>query len=159
MQSERYEAPPQDTSSGVSKLTIGYISGANNKTQLIQFLSEEWRKERYREKLTGKNLFVTANNLCFEISSGGFRIREDLKSSQEEADTRMLLHASHAPNAGYAVVISSEDTDFLVISLAFKTFIATPSMFIKTTKQSITTYVDVSKVLQVVGGQVCRALP
>ena len=158
MQSERNEAPPHDTSSGVSKLTIGYISGANNKTQLIQFLSEELRKERYREKLTGKNLFVTANNLCFEISSGGFRIREDLKSSQEEADTRMLLHASHAANAGYAVVISSEDTDFLVISLAFKTFIATP-MFIKTTKQSRTTYVDVSKVLQVVGGQVCRALP
>jgi len=32
-------------------------------------------------------------------------------------------------------------------------------MFIKTTKQSTTTYVDVSKVVQVVGGQVCRALP
>ena len=70
----------------------------------------------------------------------------------------MLLHASDAANAGYAVVISSEDTDVLLISLAFKTFIATP-MFIKTTKQSRTTYVDVSKVLQVVGGQVCRAFP
>jgi len=70
----------------------------------------------------------------------------------------MLLHALHAANAGYAVVISSEETDVLVISLAFKTFIAT-TMFIKTTKQSRTTSADVSKVVQVVGGQVCRALP
>lgn len=56
-------------------------------------------------------------------------------------------------------MISSEDTDVLVISLAFKTFIATPMFITETTKQSRTTYVDVSKVVQVVGGQVCRALP
>ena len=80
-----------------------FLTSSSNKTQLIQLLSEEWRKERYRDKLTGKKLFVTANNLCFEISSGGSRIREDLKSTQEEADTRMLLHASHAANAGYAL--------------------------------------------------------
>ena len=52
-------------------------------------------------------------------------------------------------------MISSEDTDVLVISLGFKTFIATPMFITETTKQSRTTYVDVSKVVQVVGGQVC----
>ncbi|EDO28806.1 predicted protein [Nematostella vectensis] len=116
-----------------------------------------WQKERYREKLSGKKLFVTNNELCLEISSTGTRIRVNLKSTQEEADTRILLHASHAAKAGYAIVISSEDTDVLVIALSLKSFIASP-LFIKTTKQS-RTYVDVSKVVLVIGVQMCIALP
>jgi len=135
-----------------------FLLSSNNKSQLIEFISEEWQKERFREKLSGKKLFVTKNELCFEISSTGSRIREDLNSTHEEADTRILLHALHAANAGYAVVISSEDTDVLVISLALKSSIASP-LFIKTTKQSRTTYVDISKVCQMVGSQVCSALP
>ena len=43
----------------------------------------------------------------------------------------MLLHASHAAAAGYkAVIITSEDTDVFVLSLAFKGFIPC-SVFVK----------------------------
>ena len=41
-----------------------------------------------------------------------------LKSSQEEADTRMLLHALHAAESGFkAVIITADNTDVLVLSL------------------------------------------
>ena len=44
----------------------------------------------------------------------------ELRSCQEEVDTRLLLHAAHAANEGCeAVVISSEDTDVFVLLLAF----------------------------------------
>jgi hypothetical protein len=42
----------------------------------------------------------------------------ELRSSQEEADTRMLLHAVHCADSGYeAVVIASEDTDVFVLCI------------------------------------------
>ena len=55
----------------------------------------------------------------------------DHDSSQEEADARLLLHAAHAARSKFvAVIIVSEDTDILVLCLAFKSFIPF-SMFIK----------------------------
>ena len=51
----------------------------------------------------------------------------DLKSSQEEADTRMLLHAFLAGKSGYkAVVIIAEDTDVLILCLGFSKDISCP---------------------------------
>ena len=42
------------------------------------------------------------------------------KSTQEEADTHLLLHASHAAVEGYAsVVITAEDAEALVLSFSF----------------------------------------
>ena len=55
----------------------------------------------------------------------------ELELTQKEADTRILLHAVHAARSKFAsVVIISEDTDVLVLLLAFKSFIPS-SMFIK----------------------------
>ena len=43
---------------------------------------------------------------------------EALKSSQDEADTRMLLHAKHASNDGIkSVVVTPADTYVLILSL------------------------------------------
>ena len=62
--------------------------------------------------------------------------REELRSTQEEADTRVFLHAAQAAAAGYrAVVITSVDTDVFVLSLAFKGFISCP-IFVKRSQQS-----------------------
>ena len=51
----------------------------------------------------------------------------DLKYSQEEAYTLMLLHAFHAGKSGYkAVVIIAEDTDVLILCLGFSKDITCP---------------------------------
>lgn len=52
----------------------------------------------------------------------------------------MLLHASHAAAAGYkAVIITSEDTDVFVLSLAFRGFIPC-SVFVKCGQDSNNTH-------------------
>ncbi len=45
---------------------------------------------------------------------------EELRSNQEEADTRLILHALHASKTGsQAVIVTAEDTDVMIICLAF----------------------------------------
>ena len=85
--------------------------------------------------------------------------REELRSTHEEADTIVFLHAAHAAAAGYrAVVITSEDTDVFVLSLAFKGFITCP-MFVKRSQQTRTAYLDVSRIVRLLGSELCRSLP
>ena len=61
----------------------------------------------------------------------------DLDSSQEEANTRLLSHAAHTTRSKFvAVIIVSEETDVLVVCLAFKSCIQF-SMFIKCSSQTI----------------------
>ena len=83
----------------------------------------------------------------------------ELRSCQEEANTRLLLHAAHAANEGYdAMVISSEDTDVFVLLLAFYENI-NAGLFQKCGTRTHTKLVDIGKVSASVGKEVCLALP
>ena len=71
----------------------------------------------------------------------------------------MFLHAAHTAAAGYrAVVITSEDTDVFVVSLAFKGFISC-RMFVKRSQQTRTVYIDVSRIVRMLRSELCRSLP
>ena len=71
-----------------------------NRTSVITLTVSEWRKAQYREKLHGKVLYATVDD---KVTA--------LQCHQEEADRRLLFHATHAARVGYqAVVICSEDT-------------------------------------------------
>ena len=102
-----------------------FLSNLENKQQLIHLIVNDWRKERCSVKLAGKKLYARAGEKCYEISSDGSVLCEELRSTQEEADTRLLLHTYHAGRIGCAtVVISSDDTDVFVLCLAFKSLIS-----------------------------------
>ena len=53
------------------------------------------------------------------IVANGVEECHDLFSDQEEADTRMLLHASHAAENCQRIVIDSPDTDIIVLCVYF----------------------------------------
>ena len=79
---------------------------------------KEWREPKYQKKLQDNLLFVTCDEVCYKITKENWEEVTELKSTQEEADTRMLLHTFHAANAGYkAIIITADDTDVLVIVL------------------------------------------
>ena len=70
------------------------------------------------------SLFVTSGEQCWLFRTGAgdgnsvqqFRVQE-LECSHEEADTRILLHAQHATEAGHGtVIIRSPDTDVAIIA-------------------------------------------
>ena len=126
---------------------------------MIKFIAEEWQNEKHREGLAGKPIFVTTEDYYYEVSSIGTTTREELRSTQEEANTRVSLHAAHAASAVYrAVVITSDDTDVFVLSLAFKGFITCP-MFVKRSQQTRTAHMDVSRIVRLLGSELCRSLP
>lgn len=83
------------------------FSGKSN-TNLMHFLSHEWATARFSEKIHHRSLFVTHGCNCTRITVVEGRIistlMQDLESNQEEADTRMLLHALHASSNGHAQV-------------------------------------------------------
>ena len=136
-----------------------FLCGSRNKQALIVFVTKEWQKEKYADKLSGKTLVVTCGREAYQLSSGVVECLTDLDSSQKEVDTSLLLHAAHAGRSKFvAVIIVSEDTDVLVLCLAFKSF--TPSsMFIKCNSQTRVKYLDVSRIVKRIGASTCRSLP
>ena len=79
-----------------------------------------------------------------------------LKSTETLATQANAAHAARSQLV--AVIIVSEDTDILVLSLAFKSFIPS-SMFIKCSSQTRVKYLDVSRMIERIGASTCKALP
>ena len=135
------------------------MSNTENRQRLTHFIVNEWRKECYSVKLAGKKLYATVAEECYKITSDGSELFEELESTQEEADKRLLLHAYHAGRNGFStVVISSDDSDVFVLALAFKSFVPC-SVYIKYGTQARTRYFDITHVVQRHGSEVCRCLP
>ena len=94
------------------------MSNDDNKTQLIQLLLDEWQKDTYANKLVGRKLFFVCCEQCFCLSSeDGESVRKELQadicSSQEEADTRIILHCVHISRTclpSTKIVVRSPDT-------------------------------------------------
>jgi len=90
----------------------------HSKAALTQFLLQEWSSKEYAIRLRKQALFVTAVDRCFRLKAdhGMTEVIKvevvDLQWTQEEADTRMLLHVAHTADLGApAVVIKSSDSD------------------------------------------------
>ena len=84
---------------------------------------KDWGLKRYRTKVTAKILFVTCEDVRYQFTSEADNTVEELKCTQEEADTRLILNAARSARSGYqAVVVASEDTDQQTCS-----FVAVPS--------------------------------
>lgn len=75
-------------------------------------------------ELQGVKVYLTHGSKCHMFSSGSAPKRkvqvdevEDLNSTQEEADTRMCLHATYAANTSAAtnIIVVSPDTDVFII--------------------------------------------
>ena len=67
-----------------------------------------------------KVLFVAFGENCFELSQEGCTDVVDLQSTQEEADTRMLLHILHGHrNLFDKFVVHTPDTDVLILCLGY----------------------------------------
>ena len=103
-----------------------FMSNDENKTQLIKLLLSEWQKSRYAGKLRGRQLFFVCGEKCYCLTSyDGVEVEimpQDLFSSQEEADTRMILHCdniAHSCPETSVIIVRSLDTDVLVLLVNF----------------------------------------
>ncbi|KAJ8377970.1 hypothetical protein AAFF_G00249600 [Aldrovandia affinis] len=108
-------------------LARGWRSSSANKANLIRFLVAEWKTPKLRDRLNDKQLYVASEESCLHITKDQWAEVASLQSNQEEADTRMILNAAHAAEEGYsAVVVTADDTDVLLLCLAFYADISCP---------------------------------
>ena len=95
-----------------------FMLNDEDKTQLIKLLLLEWQKSRYAGKLRGRQLFFVCGELTsYDSVEVEILPQENLFSSQEEADTRMILHSDHIAHSGpetSVIIVRSPDTDVLV---------------------------------------------
>ena len=88
---------------------------------MIDFFFTQWTSPRYAKKLHNCKLYLCRGNCCNVLTStNGQTVSSmavpELECHQEEADTRLFLHAQHAASSRSAVVIiRSPDTDVAVI--------------------------------------------
>ena len=83
---------------------------------------------------------------------------DELRAQQEEADTRILLHASHAASNGHDCIgIKSPDTDVAVLACTFSHSINAKMLFCIDTKQR-RRYLDMTAIVQSLGEDVCKTL-
>ena len=146
------------TRSQIARQCCTFLSGVSNKTSLIKFMVEEWKTERGPEELGHKELFATTEALFYYITGQGSEEVPLLHCKQEEAYGRLLLHALHAgDNRFSAVMICSEDTDIFVMSLGYQDEIVVPP-FVQFGFRNLQKLIDVSKVANTAGPDVCRNL-
>ena len=140
-----------------------FLAGSENKAELIRFLFKTW-STRPSSFFHNVHIYVTHDEVCHELSveNGMLVVQEvpSLRCSQEEADTRMFLHAQFAsrhPSPTSAIVIKSPDTDVFVIGVAKAKQIESKLLF-HTGRGSNRRTLSLSDVSTYLGEDVCNAL-
>ena len=138
-----------------------FMKNGANKEELMQFLFNHWKSAECAQLLQGGCVVITVRDMAYLLKANGDHVAYEevpnLRSTQEEADTRMLLHAYHASEDYSAVVIRSPDTDVLVLCIALASSIPARLLF-ETGRRAASRIVDISAVAEKLGAQVCSAL-
>ena len=67
------------------------LANTETKAKLTKFMAENWKELRQREKLHDVILMVTSGERCFRLTKDDVTEITELRSMQEEADTRMMI--------------------------------------------------------------------
>ncbi|MEW8548339.1 MAG: hypothetical protein AB2693_32955 [Candidatus Thiodiazotropha sp.] len=128
------------------------LSHTKTKDKLCEYLAHKTIKKF----AVSEKVFVVAYNTHVLSNKPGF---ENLSSSQEEADTKIILHANHAAKNGSAVIdIHSPDTDVFILALRRVPELAPSTSFVTGTgsnKRSI----SLNTIYNILGSSVTSALP
>ena len=128
-----------------------------NKANLIRFIASEWRKENSlcRTKLGERNtvMFITCDEECFKIMSNTVELVPELESSQEEA-----VPAWWCIWPTYPGMISPVQS--LPALMCLTNYHKFPMLlFQKCCSETRMKYVDIASIGNVLGRNVCEALP
>lgn len=136
------------------------------KDELMKFLLRTWSTDENCEVTGHRTLYIRAGTECHCITvdaaataSVQSAIQHSLVCHQEEADTRMLLHAKHASTASdEAILLRSPDTDVLVLSVFVCAQQPLPLVF-RVQRVKSWHYINVQSISQRLGQAICLALP
>ena len=135
-----------------------FLSESENKTALIKFITDEWQNDACKSMVGSKTLLVTCGQGCWRITKDHVSRVMELESTQEEADTRLILHAKHAADKGFrVVVIVCEDTDVFIMALSFSKDMHC-DLYQRRSAGARTEYLDMRKLRLTLGDEMSEAL-
>ena len=152
---EHYETPDPKEFFGLSK----------NKEQLQDFLCEEWSNWWFSSSHQGPTKLYLGGGFCDKtkavlVSPGNVQPVLGLQSTQDEADTRVLLHTLYtAQNEDVErVVIYANDTDIIVLAVYYAAthLSLLQELWVRNAPQS---YLPIHEIAAKLGKPLCRALP
>ena len=133
------------------------LSCTESKNKLNAFLAESWKEQKFRGKLGRKCMFVTSSDRCIKLTESGCQEIDDVQTTQEDADTCILLHAKHAAETIPALICITEDTDVFIICLGLCQDVNS-NIFIRLGSKSSVRLVDITKLADALSLDVCTAL-
>ena len=98
-----------------------FLKHGQNKENLIEFLFTEWQKDKYAALIGNKQIIIAHKEQAHVITSHNGKVRAllrpELCTKQEEADTRLFLHAQDCSLRNLpSVVLRADDADILVLA-------------------------------------------
>ncbi|XP_067931036.1 uncharacterized protein [Watersipora subatra] len=138
-----------------------FLAVGQNKEALLEFLVQSWKSANLKEDL---ELYATSGATCvryvFTNNDASPPVSEvpELHSDHEEADTRLLLHATHARAYG-TVLIKSPDTDVAILCLSHFPKMNCERLIFATGVGSKLRLLDIGIMHIKLGSDLCAALP
>ena len=142
-----------------------FLQNSNNKQQLLKFILKEWQQSRYASRLSDRRIYFVCDESCVCLhSADGISVTAteipELISTQEEADTRIILHCLYAAERQEteAIVVKSPDTDVFILLVYYVQTIGVDIIF-DTGSGDRRRRMSMKKVLSAVGNDLAEALP
>jgi len=144
----------------------GFLRNSDNKTELTNVILNEWQSDQYAKHLHDRQLFFVNGSYCYCLSTVDGRTTTSqeipqLFSTQEEADTRIILHClfeTQRRSSDSTVAVRSPDTDVLVLLIAYATQIPN-KLYFDTGVGNKRRRIDVHAIEAVLGERLSAALP
>ena len=140
-----------------------FISNQNNKVNISRFFCQEWCSLGEQHLLPGQEMVIGGG---FEdptdtvvVTCGRTDPLAELRSDDEEADTRMILHAWNASSTKDRIAILSPDTDVAVLAIHAFQMIQCDEIWFKTGVKDKIRFIPVHLVAEKLGGSVCASMP
>ena len=111
--------------------------------ELIRFLVNRWRTNSSIQ--VSIPLYIVYQDKCICINVTGSHFVTKLESNQEEADTRMLLHAKHSSKTINNVIIHTPDTYAFLVSQAASTELRS-NLFVRTGTKAKSRLISMNKI-------------
>ncbi|KAH3810164.1 hypothetical protein DPMN_138550 [Dreissena polymorpha] len=72
--------------------SLVFLTNDENKQQLVKNMCKSWESDKYANKLKGMNVILLCEGEAFQFTTrDGEPLIEELKSTQEETETRVLM--------------------------------------------------------------------
>ena len=78
-----------------------FHKNGENKSRMIEVIKDEIVKQKSAilDKLKCNEIMFSVDKVCIRMTEESIEVADELSINQEEADTKLLLHANHALNA------------------------------------------------------------